>query len=404
MKSLFSLFLLVLLTACVPQGLSRFEPSPALIATQQSLATTKPASTSSLALTATPTLLLTSPTPIFDLVIDNIAVGQPGQIYASGFGSYGNDLRQFALWDGTKWIALGTGFQTAGNVLAVDNAGHLYTEILKNSEQGMATAIMRWDGDKWEDITGNFSIVVDALKAGRISSNIPVVALAVNGEDNLYVSGMFYYPTADHTGELPMGYVAKWNQENWSVLGQGFDGLNISNLAVSAAGEGYISGEQPLTSEGTSSFIARWDGKTWTQLNTSKLKTTQSIALDKSGLLYAYDQSNVIAYWDSTDWTTITDQMGGEAPAVYDMAVDKNGQLCIGGSFESVSGIPARYIACWNGISWHALEEGVNERVNALTFDPSGDLYAVGFFTEAGSLPADHAARWNGETWHALGP
>jgi trimeric autotransporter adhesin len=338
MKPLFILSLLVLLTACVSQDLSRVEPSPARIATQPSLPTTQPTSTSSLALTAAPTLWLPSPTPIFDLVIDNIAVGHPGQLYASGFGSVGNDLRQFAQWDGTKWIALGAGFQTAGNVLAVDSAGHLYTEALTNSEQGMATAIMRWDGDKWEDITGNFSIVVDALKAGRISSNIPVVALAIDEEDNLYAAGMFYYPTADYTGELPMGYVAKWNQKNWSVLGQGFDRVNISNLAVSAAAEVYISGDQPLTPEGTSSYFARWDGETWIPLNTSKLNTTQSIALDKSGFLYAYDQSNVIAYWDGTDWTTIADQLGGEAPAVYDMAVDKNGQLCIGGSFESVSG------------------------------------------------------------------
>jgi hypothetical protein len=188
--------------------------------------------------------LLPSPTPIFGVAIDNVAISQQGQLYASGFGTLGDDIRHFAQWEGAKWIALGNGYSTAGNTLVADGAGHLYTEILTASEQGMATAIMRWDGEKWEDITGNFSIVVDALKAGRISSNIPVVALAVDGEDNLYAAGMFYYPTADHTSELPMGYVAKWNQENWSVLGQGFDRLNISSLAVSVTGEGYISGEQ----------------------------------------------------------------------------------------------------------------------------------------------------------------
>ena len=86
------------------------------------------------------------------------------------------------------------------------------------------------------------------------------------------------------------------------------------------------------------------------------------------------------------------------------MAVDANGQLYIGGSFESVNGIRARYIAYWDGSSWHALGDGVNKQVNALTFDPGGDLYAVGLFTEAGGLTAQHVARWDGETWHALGP
>ena len=85
------------------------------------------------------------------------------------------------------------------------------------------------------------------------------------------------------------------------------------------------------------------------------------------------------------------------------MAVGRDDHLCIGGSFESVNAIPARHIACWDGNSWQALGDGVNERVNALAFDPNGELYAVGYFTEAGGLPVDHAARWDGEAWHALG-
>lgn len=404
MKSLVFLSLLVLCMACAPLGMSTVEPSPAFIATQPSPATTRPASTSPLVPTATRTFLLPSPTPIFDVVIDNVAIAQQGQLYASGFGTLGDDIRHFAQWDSTKWVALGNGFQTAGNVLAVDSSGHLYTEILTDSEQGTATAIMRWDGNRWEDITANFSIVVDALKAGRVSSNIPVSALAVDEEDNLYAAGSFYYPSADHTAEWPMGYVAKWDQEKWTLLGQGFDRLHIFHLAVSATGEVYVSAERPLTPEGTSSYIAKWDGETWTALNTSPLNTTQSIALDRSGRLYAYDQSNDIVCWDGTDWITITDQLGGEAPGVNDMAVDKNGHLYVGGSFESVGGIPARNMAYWVGSSWHALGAGVNERVLALAFHPSGELYAVGFFTEAGALPAYHAARWDGDTWHALGP
>jgi hypothetical protein len=162
-------------------------------------------------------------TSIFDAVIDNLAIGQQGQLYASG---YGNGLQQLAQWDGSKWIALDTGFQPASNALAVDSAGHLYVEVLTDSQQGLSNAIMRWDGAKWEDIMGNFSIEVDPLKAGRLSSNIPVVALAVDREDNLYAAGAFFYPSADHTAEFPMGYVAKWDQES-TVLGKGFDKVNI---------------------------------------------------------------------------------------------------------------------------------------------------------------------------------
>jgi trimeric autotransporter adhesin len=400
------LYILGLCTACGPLGLPAAEPSPTLIATQPSLATTTPVSTSLPVPTATPTQLLPPPTPIFEILVDNVAIGPQGQLYATGFGAYGNDLRNFAQWDDTNWIALGGGFQTAGNSLAVDSAGRFYVEIFTDSQQGMSNAIMRWKSVKWEAITGNFNIAVDALKAGRISSNIPVWALAVDGEDDLYAAGSFQYPSADHTAEWPMGYVAKWDQETWAVLGQGFDKVNIYALAVSASGQVYVSGEQPGTG-----FIAHWDGETWTQIGTSKLNSCLSItnlALEKAGGLYASctgsEAGAFIFYWDGTDWITITDQLEGEAPYVADMAVNQNGQLYIGGSFDSVSGIPARNIASWDGNMWHALENGVNQPVNALAVAPNGELYAVGAFTKAGDLPVHYVARWDAETWHTPGP
>lgn len=415
MKSLVLLIILVLCTACGLQGLPAARPSPTRIATQPSLATSQPTSTLFPTSTATPTRLPPSPTPIFEILTDNVAIGPQGQLYVTGFGAYGNDVRNFAQWDDTNWIALGSGFQTAGgDALTVDSSGRPYTETLKDSEQGMATAIVRWDGSSWEDITGNFSTVVDALKAGRISSNIPVVALAVDGEDNLYAAGSFQYPSVDHTAEWPMGYVAKWNGETWTVLGPGFDKVNIYALAVSATGQVYVSGEQPRKPAGEFSiagFIAHWDGETWTQIGTSELDSCfniRNLALDEAGGLYASciwsEAGEFVFHWDGTDWTTITDQLQGEAPYVADMAVDQNGQLYIGGSFDSVNGVPALNIAVWDGSLWHALGEGVKGPVNAIAVAPSGELYAVGAFAEAGDLPVYYVARWDGETWHALGP
>jgi hypothetical protein len=408
-KSLVSLSMLVLCTTCVPQALPVVEPSPTLITTQASLAPARPAANSSPTPIATPTLLLPTPIPIFDVVINNLAIGAQGQLYASGYGNGVQQLpqQQLAQWDDSKWIALDTGFQPTGNTLTIDRAGHLYVEVFTDSQQELSNAIMRWDGVKWEDITGNFGTVVDPLQAGRVSSNIPVVALAMDGEDNLYAAGSFYYPSADYTTEFPMGYVAKWNQDTWTVLGKGFDKVYIFALVVGPTGEVYIAGEQPRTPQGNSSYIAHWDGEKWTEMDTSKINTSGYLALDKSGGLYVSsltsEPSGRIDYWDGTNWRTITAQLAGEAPAILDMAVDANGDLYIGGSFESLNGIPARYIAYWDGSSWHALGEGCNLEVDVLAFGRGGDLYAAGLFTRAGSLPVQHVARWDGERWHALG-
>lgn len=413
MRSPVLLYVLVLCAACAPQGLPAAEPSPTRIATQTSHATSQTAPV--VLPTGTSTPRLPSPTPMFEGIIDSVAIDQQGTLYAGGYGASWDGSKHFAQWDGAKWIALGNGVASAGgNVLVTDSENGLYTTIITDPDQGYATAIVRWDGAGWEDITGNFSIVVDALQAGRISSNIPVEALAVDGEDHLYAAGSFQYPSADHTMEWPMGFVAKWNKETWTVLGQGFDQVHIYAMAVSATGKVYVSGEQPRIpagEDGPAGFIAEWDGERWTEIGTSKLDpcvNIRNLALDQAGGLYAScvwsEAGEVIFYWDGRDWITITDQLQGEAPTVYDLVVDENGHLYMGGSFDSVSGIPARNIAYWDGNVWHALGDGVTGQVYALTFDPGRELYAAGIIMEAGGLPAHHVARWDGETWHALAP
>ena len=408
------LYILVLCTACGPLGLPAAEPSPTRIATQPSHT---PAETASVVHpTGTSTPMLPSPTPMFEGIIDNVTVNSQGTLYAGDYGASSDGARHFAQWDGEKWIALGNGVASAGgNALLVESSNGLYTTMITDPDQGYATAMVRWDGAGWEDITGNFGTVVDALQAGRISSNIPVEALAFDGEDHLYAAGCFQYPSADNTMEWPMGFVAKWDQETWTVLGHGFDQVHIYSMAVSTAGKVYISGEQPRIPageyDGPAGFIAEWDGKTWTEIGTSQLDTCSNIrnlALDEAGGLYAScipsEGSEPIFYWDGTDWSTITDQLQGEAPSLYDMVVDENGHLYIGGSFDAVSGVPARNIAYWDGNVWHALGEGVTGQVYALAFDPKGDLYAAGLLMGAAGKYRGLTARWDGETWHALGP
>src|SRR5262249_55072546 len=67
---------------------------------------------------------------------------------------------------------------------------------------------------------------------------------------------------------------------------------------------------------------------------------------------------------------------------------------------------PANYIAKWNGKQWSALGLGsLNGWPNSLTVfdDGSGPaLFAGGFFTEAGGTGAYSIAKWNGSSWSAL--
>lgn len=415
MKFLSLLIILLLCTDCGPEGLPTAETSSTHLATQTSQAASQPTSSHLPTPTAMPTWLPPTPIPMFEGLIDALAIDPQGTLFAGGYGPPSDGSRRLARWDGTEWIAMETGFEPDGSPLAIDSAGQLYSSGLTAIEHGMATVMVKWDGAQWEDITGNFSTVVDALQAGRISSNIPVLGLAVDGEDKLYAAGSYQHPSADNTMEWPMGYVATWNGDTWTVLGRGFDRVNIYSLAVSPTGQVYVSGEQPRIPageyEGPAGFIAQWDSKMWNEIGTSALDSCTSItnlSLDGAGGLYAGcrgdGKGGLVFHWDGTDWNILTDQLRGEAPVIHDMAVDKSGQLYIGGSFDSVSGIPARNIASWDGNGWHALGDGLNGQVYVLAFDPGGELYASGILMEAGAQPMGQVARWDGETWHVPGP
>jgi len=118
--------------------------------------------------------------------------------------------------------------------------------------------------------------------------------------------------------------------------------------------------------------------------------------------------SNRIARWDGSRWSALGDGIEGHASvgalAVYD---DGGGSaLYAGGSFTAVDGVPARYIAKWDGSRWSALGRGMDSAVEALVvYDDGGGpaLYAGGYFTTAGRAFASHVAKWDGTSWSRLG-
>ncbi len=122
---------------------------------------------------------------------------------------------------------------------------------------------------------------------------------------------------------------------------------------------------------------------------------------------------NGVARWDGAS-LTVLGQVGGSMPlssptGVYALEIFADGSgpaLHIGGSFITVSGMPARGVAKWTGAGWDPLGQGTDRGVRALLVYDDGSgaaLYAVGFFLNAGGLAASAVARWNGSAWAPLG-
>lgn len=87
----------------------------------------------------------------------------------------------------------------------------------------------------------------------------------------------------------------------------------------------------------------------------------------------------------------------GEGPAMY-----------VGGAFTAVVGLPADYIAKWDGSNWTEVGGGTNNSVRALAVFDDGKgsgpaLYAGGDFGFAGGVSAVGIAKWDGDNWAPVG-
>jgi len=253
--------------------------------------------------------------------------------------------------------------------------------------------------------------------------NDVVYALGVYGDGTgpaLYAGGVF-----TSAGGIPFSRIAKWDGVAWSALGSG-SGMNdvVYALGVYDDGTGpalYAGGRFASAGGVPANLIAKWDGAAWSALGSGLGFGINNAVLalgvydDGTGpALYAGGSfttaggvpANYIAKWDGATWSALGSGMNNAVLAlgVYD---DGTGPaLYAGGFFTTAGGVPANYIAKWNGAAWSALGSGMNDVVYALGMYDDGTgpaLYAGGVFTTAGGVPANHIAKWDGAAWSALG-
>ncbi len=165
--------------------------------------------------------------------------------------------------------------------------------------------------------------------------------------------------------------IARWNGTQWLPFAQGVAGsfggyiydLETYHGQLVAAGEFGIAGGQHIRS------IALWDGAAWRPLG-------DGLAPDEYEILFP---------------TT-----GVQSMAVFDDC------LVAAGYFSRADDQPVRNIACWDGVKWHAMGNGIDDEVERVCVY-EGRLVAGGTMREDFHSPWDHVAQWDGLGWSGLG-
>lgn len=228
--------------------------------------------------------------------------------------------------------------------------------------------------------------------------------------DTAYLGGAFNVSAGNGEGTNCIG---KWDGKNWDSLGYG-TGLGCSNsinALIAFNGLLVAGGSFDTLGHSPQNSIAAWNGTKWSSLDRGirgggpNFYGVQALCV-YNGNLYVgggFDsagaiKANNIAMWNGSAWSTVG---GGVNGTVFSLYV-YNGNLYVGGSFDSAGAIKTNNIAAWNGTKWTTLSKGINGVVNVIN-SFKGELYAGGSFDSAGNVLASCIAKWDSVSWTSLG-
>jgi hypothetical protein len=324
-----------------------------------------------------------------------------GTLYATGnFSSAGGvEVNNIARWSGAQWSSLGSGLGSWGSSLAVDGSFVYAGGGFSTAGGKPASCIARWNGVSWS-----------ALGSGMEGSIGPpgllhVSALLVGG-GAVYAGGAF--ATADG---VPANSIARLTADSWSALGSG---INSEVLAIAIAGSSVYVGGNFTAAIGAEKMnhVAQWNGDRWSGLGSGVNGRVTALAASETALYAGGEFTSAgavparsIAKWNGTAWSALGSGLEGgvwDAPTgAVTLAID-GATLFAGGNFTSAGGIPAGFIARWNGSAWSTLGAGTDGIVRTILLSGS-TLYAGGNFTMAGGQAASRIARWDGSAWSSMG-
>lgn len=350
----------------------------------------------------------------------NAWVNAGRKVYAGGaFTDAGGDTTAdyVATWNGCGWVSPGNENNACPNVGSVN--GNVYAAAQD------ANGNIYFGGDfttagscltdckyvaKWNPQTEQWS----SLGAGV---NDTVYALSTDSNGNVYVGGRFTQADGCASGCL---YVAKWNGTAWSALETGITGYAVYALAADTNNDVYVGGQ--FSQAGSCTYspggcfnIAKWSAAsgTWSGLGTGANVNVRALAWDGNNLYAGGSFTTAgnctsgcshIARWNGTSWSAL--DTGTTGSSVQSIATNGS-TVYVGGFFPSAGACATNCLnlAKWNGSTWNALGSGVAGAAFAIAPDGTTNVYAGGTFEQASpcTQDCDYIAKRLSSTWETVG-
>ena len=343
-------------------------------------------------------------------------LGRPGLPLAPTSGQ-----TVLARWDGIRWSTVespNAGPDLLSVVSGVDCvSSSACWAVGYSTDFAFATLTEFWDGETWT--------IVDSANAYQAADS-PLSDVACTSASDCWAVGF------DHAGNARQALIERWDGNEWTIFAgptrSPDHDHHLSGVSCVSSSHCWAVGRELTTGVNWKTLVERWDGETWTIVDSPNTHTSLTNELSAVTCVSASEcwavgtngpwggsiRETLIQRWDGESWTIMSspNDVDSTINVLSDVTcVNSSDCWAVGHSADqhpANGGISRPLIMRWDGSTWTIIDlSGTADRPHAslagVTCHSGSLCFTVGSSSVGEGEPRSLIVQWDGNSWAAAG-
>lgn len=336
-----------------------------------------------------------------------LTLDHSGNLYISGSFSTSNGCcmdysSKFNIikWDGNKFTNIDASSARDIQTMYTDHNDRLFIGgFIHNLDTTIAKGVAEYRDGRY-------------ISFGKSRSGIPISDLAFDNKGVLWANRLYMVRgSTDYSDRTSRFDGSVWREDEITpivkngmvvflkdTIGSGIYNLlyRIKAFAEGKDGELYAGGYFDSVNA-----LRKWDGKEWTLITgIPKYGQVYSLAFDNDNNLYVGGQG-LMEIWDGKKMITVSTDISNEGITLLRYDNVRGIMYCVKSSNNSSVRFSRVCICEYDSI--RPVSPLIKGYIQAMVCDDEGNLYIGGTFDSIGMIECNNIARWDGEVWSDMG-